>query len=303
MVGGDSFVLLEQREPSTIEVRGYQGEPYLRFAPDGTVERNANSPARYLNDDRFGDGTAALPEQADADAPPDWETVGDDGSYAWHDHRAHWMLQTRPLGLGPGDRILEGVIPITVDDDSIAVTVISTWQGAPSPVPAAVGFLIGGVAAVVWWRRRFDPAALLAVGSSAGLMVGSVQFLSLPGETGPSPTLWLLPGVALVATLAALVVRHRPASHLPLVFGGGVALFVFAVLRVESLPRSILPTDLPFWLDRASTALALTTASGVVVIAAIRLSGLLGGGALAARAGSPFGGPGPTGETATPRGS
>ncbi len=287
IVGGDSFVLLEQREPSTIEVTGYEGEPYLRFSPDGTVERNRNSPARYLNDDRFGDDTAALPERADADAAPDWEAVADDGRYAWHDHRAHWMLRTRPLGLGPGDRILEGVIPMTLDGAAVKVTVVSTWQPAPSPVPAAAGSVVGAVASLVWWRRRFDPAALLAGAAPAGLVVGAAQFLSLPGETDPSPTLWLLPGLAVVAALVAVAVRSRPQSHLPLVFGGGVALFVWGVVRVESLPRSILPTDLPFWVDRGLTAATLVTAFGVVVISAVRLSRLLGGAPRVATGGSP----------------
>ena len=45
----------------TVLIRGYEGEPYLRFAPDG-VFRNEASPATYLNDDRYGDVETALAE-------------------------------------------------------------------------------------------------------------------------------------------------------------------------------------------------------------------------------------------------
>ncbi len=37
MIGGDAFLSLEQLEPIAIVVLGYQGEPYLRFDPVGSV--------------------------------------------------------------------------------------------------------------------------------------------------------------------------------------------------------------------------------------------------------------------------
>ena len=79
-------------------VEGYEGEPYLRFSPDGTVERNRLSTATYLNEDRAGAGITIPPEvqEADADTPPEWEEVASGGTYAWHDHRVHWMDDASP---------------------------------------------------------------------------------------------------------------------------------------------------------------------------------------------------------------
>ena len=92
---GDEFELVNETS-TEIVVPGYSDEPYLRIGPDG-VWRNANSPATYLNLDRYG--KAQLPANADADAEPDWEQVSTEPHYVWHDHRTHWMTQ-RPAAAG-----------------------------------------------------------------------------------------------------------------------------------------------------------------------------------------------------------
>jgi hypothetical protein len=51
----------------SIVIRGYEGEPYLRFSPRG-VFQNVRSPAAYLNRSRFPRGDA--PASADPAAPP-----------------------------------------------------------------------------------------------------------------------------------------------------------------------------------------------------------------------------------------
>ena len=37
------------------------------------------------------------------------------GTYAWHDHRAHWMSRDSPPGFHRGDRIQDGEIPLVVN--------------------------------------------------------------------------------------------------------------------------------------------------------------------------------------------
>jgi hypothetical protein len=89
----DDRLELENGSRRTIVIRGYGGEPYIRFAPEGVFE-NKNSPAVYLNRDRFA--RVDVPKSASAKAVPRWVKVADGSSYEWHDHRAHWMSPIAP---------------------------------------------------------------------------------------------------------------------------------------------------------------------------------------------------------------
>src|SRR3954471_21204596 len=90
----DDRLQLDNRTGKTIVVRGYQNEPYARLLADGTVEVNHNSPAFYLNDDRFAQ--AKVPPSAKPSAAPDWHVVAPPGSFQGHDHRIHWMSSIPP---------------------------------------------------------------------------------------------------------------------------------------------------------------------------------------------------------------
>jgi hypothetical protein len=263
IIGGDSFFALRVEPGTEVFVMGYQGEQNLWFRPDGTVWENQNSPSTYLNADRLGGG--GIPDTATADAEPDWKRVAGDGHFAWHDHRAHWMQQTRPFGLGPGDRILEAVIPLVVDGVDVDVTVTSTWQPAPSPLPAIGGAVIGlGLAVAAWWLRRRTriPAIIAAVPVVVlAVVVGTWQFLSLPPETGPRLVWWVLPVVAAVC-LGIGVAADRRSSRF--VADGalllvGVELAIWAFVRRDGLSAAVIPTDAPAALDRLVTAMALTS--------------------------------------------
>ena len=56
--------------------RATTSEPYARIAPDGTVLVNHNSPAFYLNTDRYG--AVTVPKTANAKATPDWQRARQD---------------------------------------------------------------------------------------------------------------------------------------------------------------------------------------------------------------------------------
>jgi hypothetical protein len=72
VVGGDAFLELSAGDGHEVVVEGYQGEPCLRFHPDGTVERNLRSPATYVNESR--DGAVDLPDGVDAETG--WRPIG-----------------------------------------------------------------------------------------------------------------------------------------------------------------------------------------------------------------------------------
>jgi uncharacterized membrane protein (UPF0136 family) len=273
IIGGDSFFQLSVAAGTDVVVLGYQGEQMIWFRPDSTVWENRNSPSVYLNGSRLGGG--GIPANATADAAPDWKQVAADGNFSWHDHRAHWMQEARPFGLGPGDQILESVIPLLVDDAQVDVTVISTWKPAPSPLPAVAGFAAGLALAVAAWflhrSRRFGaalavtlPVALLA------LVVGMWQFRSLPPETGPKLVWWVLPMVATFSVAVGIIAAKRAKTFVAdaAMLLVGVELAIWGFVKRDGLSAAIIPTDAPDALDRFATAMAL---GGGVAFAALAL--------------------------------
>ena len=106
IVGGDSFVLLTADPGTDVMVLGYDNEPYLHFRADGVVEENRRSPTLYQNRSRYGSDDT--PADADPTAAPEWQQVASDGSSAWHDHRAHWMLRSAARQRRAGQQVGSG---------------------------------------------------------------------------------------------------------------------------------------------------------------------------------------------------
>ena len=70
---GDDQLELRNDTGQRLVIEGYDGEPYLRFDGGGGVFRNANSPATYLNEERYGG--VDVPTTASKSATPHWERV------------------------------------------------------------------------------------------------------------------------------------------------------------------------------------------------------------------------------------
>jgi hypothetical protein len=157
----DDRIALRNDSGKTVVVEGYDGEPYARLRRDGTVEVNLNSPALYLNEDRFA--AVDLPSRADGRAAPAWRHVDRSGRFEWHDHRIHWMGAGRPAAVrdpGVETKVFDWELPLRVGGRPASVAGTLTWLGRPDdgfPAVAAVALAavaLGGVALVVVVRRR-----------------------------------------------------------------------------------------------------------------------------------------------------
>lgn len=267
--GGDAFVRLRAPAGSEVIVLGYLDEPYLRFVSDGTVAQNLRSPATYENADRFG--VTELPDDVDAVAEPEWDVVSSGGVWAWHDHRSHWMGSQPPLGLEPGDSLPPQVIPLEVDGRPVEITVVTSLVGSPSWLGPALGALIGlQFALLALWLGHAVSTLVASLTSLAALAVGLGQFWSLPSETGPLHTWWLMPAIALLCAVSTIVLYGRSRLiEFGLVAIAAVQLLIWAVQRRSVLTSAVLPTNLPYWFDRMITAATLVAAT-LLLVGAIR---------------------------------
>lgn len=265
VVGGDSLLRLRVEAGHEVVVLGYRDEPYLRVRADGTVEENLRSEATYVNDDRYGE-VGALPSEVDAAAEPDWRPVGEGGTYAWHDHRIHWMSPARPDGVDPGETVLDWEVPLVVDGREATVAGTLTLEPSPSPLPwVALAAVIAAVGFVVVRRRVALIAAAAAVAAVAALAVGLGELVAIPPEAGRNPFVVAIPVAGLVGAVTAYVARHRPVN-VPALAAAACALG-WAALRWQVLVRPVLPTNLPPAIDRAGTAVAMGAGLAVALVA------------------------------------
>lgn len=281
VVGGDAFLELRVPRGHLVVVPDYPGgdgastRPYLRFRPDGIVQRNERSAAAVANERRYG-SSGRVPAPG---AIPRWRTVARDGRYVWHDHRIHWMLPTRPRAVDPDGRVDLGgaggtwTIELEVDGHPATVTGELLLLDPPRPVPWFLGIaLLATLLPVITWRRvraGRSPAhrAIALVLCGAGIVataVALVEWRSIPPGAGGSLLAVALPAVGAFAAAAAAATSPR--TQLAALAAAVGALGTWAVLRRDVLDHAVLPTSLPAGLDRAGTALALGLAIGAGVV-------------------------------------
>jgi hypothetical protein len=269
VVGGDSFLLLEVEPGTEVVVIGYDDEPFVRVQADGTVEQNQSSTATYLNDDRYAEVT--IPERlAGVDASelePEWEQVGTGGTYAWHDHRIHWMAPNAPPAVGRGGTFeWSGPVPLLVDGERVEVSGRIRYHEAVSPLPWIAGGLVAAAALGYALRGRSRASAAVAAAVAAvATLVAWGTWDAAPSGVGASSLPLVVAGLAVVLSVASLAApeRIRPVLLLAVT----AILGAWGLLRFGVLTNPVLPTDLPFAVDRAATVAAIAVAIAVGVSA------------------------------------
>jgi len=295
---------LTNRTGTTIEVLGYENEPYLEIRPDGVFE-NVHSPAVYLNATLTG--SAALPADADPTLPPSWRRASTAPIVRWHDHRTHWMLADPPpeVAADPSvpHRIRDWVVPLRAGLSTMEARGTLDWVPPPSPGlwwawsllgALAVGLLglVGRFGSLLRGLSVGGPSAsprsapvvlpvLSALAAVAGLV--SIAYAVLrevdAGNDGLGPAVrgllsgqvWpLLTGLAAVAA-AAYALRRRPAADFALALAATCVALFGGVTNAAAFTNGVVPAPGPPTLARLLVATTIALGMGVAVASALRL--------------------------------
>ena len=236
-----------------VQILGYSGEPYLRLAADGVFE-NTNSPAHYLNLDRFA--RTPIPPTASATAAPHWVKLSDGTSIRWHDHRTHWMDTTprQDVRDDPGvERVISNEpVALVVDGRSVSAIVKVTWLPPPPRltwlvITSLAGCVLLAAFVLVPTLRRFAPECVVL--ASLGCLVGS----------GGSKFRNVASGLMLVLALVGWIIKNR---WLPV--AAATVVVVLAVTHFEVFEHRLLAGWAPAGLQRLGVTVALALAAAVV---------------------------------------
>ena len=217
VVDGDDALELRNASGLNVMVPGYENEPYLRFLVNGRVEVNVNSPAKYLNEERYAGVT--VPKEASAGAKPKWVLLAQDGSYTWHEHRVHWMSTAQPprvkaSGGAEFQKVFDWIVPLSVGGKRVKASGTLWW--VPTGQLERADALIA--AAVKKEARAKEAAAPASTGK--GTTTAAAEEASPPvaaaaqtASDSSSPVLWIVIAVLAVALVGAGVYVLRLRRH------------------------------------------------------------------------------------------
>ncbi|MEV0267994.1 Dyp-type peroxidase [Hamadaea sp. NPDC050747] len=261
-------------------VQGYTGEPYAKIGPGG-VFLNDNSPATYLNTDRYA--TTVVPAGVDGKGAPRWRKVSSEHVYRWHDHRIHWMLKTLPAPVAADPaaehRVSEWKVVLDYGGQTLAATGTLDWIPGPSPTPWLL--LALAIAAVVAIGGVLPRAGYRLLATGTGLMLAADLLHSAGVAAVETGSLAQRLGALLGADATALVVwpfgilaawRLAYRSRFAAVIAACVGALLGFSMALDDAPvwwRSSAPTGLSLTLDRATVAFVIGTAVGLVIAVAL----------------------------------
>ncbi len=273
VVGGDAFMEVEVAQGHSLLIPGYFKEPYIRIDTDGSVWLNRDSPAYYINQDRYGNVQA--PPEADGKGEPRWESAGSGGRFAWQDHRVHWMSFDLPPTVG-GDRyqvVFPWEFPVVIDGQQANVRGELVWIPSRNPYWPLLAGAFGLLPLVLWDRMKVWSIAA-AVGLVTGLAVAIqlVQYSGTPSSVAGIPISAGLLLVVAAGALAGFVLRkRRQRLALVLVSAGGAGLLIWALFNAGTLWLPVLPSAAASNLQRAGVALVMWSGLAVTLTAGVKL--------------------------------
>jgi hypothetical protein len=249
VLDGDRSLHVVVAPGQTAIVRGYLGEPMIRFA-DGTVEANRASPTATA-DRIVAAGTG-------------WQRVANGRSFSWHDHRL-----APPPGGGNGT-VGRWSVPVTVDGRPTAITGTFVRAARPDVLfwltgAAAAGVAIGAVA----YRRpraRGGLVLALAVIAAAAALLAIAAFAIRDAPTGGVQWLQLGGGAVVAAAAAAVLARTQGSRRTA---SAGVIGALAAAAMLSSLPvfqHGVVISALPAGLARLTCAVAVVGGVGAACI-------------------------------------
>jgi hypothetical protein len=250
----------------SVEVPGYEGEPYLRFEKNGEVFINETSPTTALNNDRFGNvDMSAFVEGA----ATKWRRIATNGTAMWHDHRVHWMSPKPPAPIDNAGTVLTWKVPIVVDEVGTVVTGTLYLRDQASVVWWAFGMVSLLLAvALTLMRKRILHLVLLAI-SLVGVVIGTTQLFGLPSGARITPLLLAFSlSAALICTAALIVGRKTESSQyasLALQAGVGATFVVCAWLCFDQVRAAYVPGVQQMWIVRSLIPIML----GIGLVAVI----------------------------------
>ena len=168
-------LVLTNHTTRMVTVYGYQGEPYARVLPSGTVQVNTRSPAYFLNQNFYGQ--VSVPPSASPSAKPDWSEIDRTGELQWHDHRIHWMSPVPPpqvKNTSKRTKIFDWQVPIRVGTSAGTIDGELLWVpegNSKTPLAAILALIVVVLAAIVFVlfvRRRRARQAPPGSGPPAG---------------------------------------------------------------------------------------------------------------------------------------
>lgn len=280
--GGDQYLAVTNTSETELVVPGYENEPYLRIGRGG-VFQNVASKATYLNGDRYGQ-VGTFPPDVGADQEPRWTRVSEEPTYAWHDHRIHWMSTAMPPSVTDPSRqtlVNPWEVPFSYGGEEQTISGELLWVPAPSPVPWIAGALVLTAPALLglrrskgqdWIRPLVRPAAAVLFAVSVLNITHLIDdFLAVPTPLATQVISALQTALFIALGLFGAIVswRGRDGAFTALGVGSGGILIGQGLLYLDALTKTSSASVFPGWLTRLVISMSIVQALWVGAVAVI----------------------------------